>query len=142
GNKIDHREVILFSNQTANKSMNYCIHAKKQFLRIIILMKLTLLLILAFNLTVSANALAQKVTLQVENATLSTVLRSLRQQTGFSIVYNPAFLREARPVSLHVKDKDILETLPLIFEGQPFTYSIRDKLITIVPNPEANKNSI
>ena len=80
--------------------MNYFIHAHalglpKSHLRrmridrlthVILLMKLTIFLILAFSLSVSATAVAQKVTLRVDNASMKSVLKALRKQSGYAFV--------------------------------------------------------
>ncbi len=102
-------------------------------------MKLTLFFIMAFTLSVSANAVAQKIHLQVQNENLITVLQELRKQSGYAFVYNRQFLKNANPVTLNVRGKDIEETLPLIFSQQPFDYSIKSKIITIVPKTESRQ---
>src|SRR5690606_20708178 len=41
------------------------------------------------------------------------------------------------PISIHVKSKEIAEVLPLLFEGQPFSYQINGKVITLTETNEA-----
>lgn len=104
---------------------------------VILLMKLTMFLILAFSLSVSATATAQKVSLRVDHASMPSVLKALRKQSGYAFVYNPAYLRGTKPVTLNITEKDILEALPLVFAGQPVDYTVNDKVITIVPKPHS-----
>ncbi|HWK98989.1 MAG TPA: SusC/RagA family TonB-linked outer membrane protein, partial [Parapedobacter sp.] len=131
--------------------MNYFIHAhapgvpKPRFYRmsierlthVVLLMKLTTFLILAFSLSVSATATAQKVSLRVDHASMPSVLKALRKQSGYAFVYNPAYLKGTKPVTLDITEKDILEALPLVFAGQPVDYTVNDKVITIVPKPHS-----
>lgn len=127
--------------------MNYKIHAKGYVPKILkcthpckqaihqyrLAMKLTLYLLLAINISVSANAIAQKIDLNVANESLEVTLKTLRKQSGYSFVYNSHFIKNAIPVSVHVKDMDILNVLPLVFSDQPFDFSVKGKVVTIIP---------
>lgn len=79
-------------------------------------------------------ASAQKVSLQVSNKALKEVLQSLRKQSGFAFMFNDQLMARANPVSIDVKEKEILEVLPLVFKGQPLGYKVKGKVITLVPS--------
>lgn len=103
--------------------------------KILLIMKLSLLLLLAF-LQVSAASLAQKITLKKYNVPLLEVLTSIREQSGYSILYDEEVLREAEKVSVNVKDATLEEVLNKCFYRQPFTYSISNRSILIKPKAE------
>src|SRR5690606_41059533 len=56
-----------------------------------------------------------------------------------SFVAKEGLLKKAKPVSIQIKSKDIIEVLPLLFEGQPFTYQINGRVITLRENRSAPK---
>lgn len=101
--------------------------------RYLLAMKLCLLLMLACCLHVSADALAQRVALDVKNAPLQRVLLEISKQSGYTFIYQNEQLRRAVPVSLNVKNKELSEVLPLLFSGQPFTYEVSGKAVSIRP---------
>src|SRR3546814_4857740 len=96
-------------------------------------MKLTLFLIIGFSLHVSANALGQEITLSVKEATFKTVLQSIQRQSGYSFMIAGDQVEQANPVTLDIRNTEIKEVLPLLFNGQPFTYEINGKLIKVLP---------
>ncbi|RZK70355.1 MAG: hypothetical protein EOO85_21170, partial [Pedobacter sp.] len=110
-------------------------------------MRLTLFLTLFFTLEATAYSHAQKITMEVKNASMKSVLQELRKKSGYAFIYNDNDLDKAASVSVKISDKELLEVLPLIFAGQPLTYSVRDKLINITAkrlgnslNGELNSN--
>ncbi|WP_142685758.1 SusC/RagA family TonB-linked outer membrane protein [Chitinophaga polysaccharea] len=78
-------------------------------------------------------ASAQKVSVNVTDRPLKEVLQSLRQQSGYAFIFNDQLMAKAKPVTLNVKDKEILQVLPLTFKGQPLGYEINGKVITVTP---------
>lgn len=101
----------------------------------ILAMKLTILLTIVFSVHVSTAAIAQRVSLQVKNASLKTVLQELRRQSGYAFIYNDNDLNAAKPVTVNVKEKELLQVLPDLFIDQPLTYVIDDMVISIIPKP-------
>ncbi|MFB2118842.1 SusC/RagA family TonB-linked outer membrane protein [Parapedobacter sp. 2B3] len=129
--------------------MNYPVHAntlqQKTMLlqgigtnprQILLAMKLALLLLLAFSLHATADALAQKIDIQVSNQPLDVVFKKIREQSDYSFVFKASFLQYAKPVTVAIKDKEITDVLPIIFAGQPFDYEIKGKVITLLPKPQ------
>lgn len=111
---------------------NLCTHRFSSQLHLIwLVMKLTLFLTLLLTFQVSANILAQKVNLDLRGAPFRTIMISIQQQTDYSFVAKEDLLRKAKPVSIKIKSKDIEDALPLLFEGQPFTYQVNGKVITL-----------
>ena len=55
----------------------------------------------------------------------------LKKQTDFDFLYNNATLKNAKPVTLDIKNLDLKKVLDLCFEKQPFDYKIRNKTVLI-----------
>jgi TonB-linked SusC/RagA family outer membrane protein len=94
-------------------------------------MKITAFILLIFCLHVSANTLAQNVTLSEHNAPLEKVISEIKQQTGYSFFYNEDWLKQAKPVDLDVKNTSLDKVLQLCFVNQPFSYAIVNKTIVL-----------
>ncbi|MFD2538766.1 TonB-dependent receptor [Sphingobacterium chuzhouense] len=119
---------------------NFCKHWLGSLPKIIwLIMKLTLFFILLFTFHVQANALAQKINLDLRDASFRNIMVQIQQQTDYSFVAKEGLLKKAKPVSIQIKSKDIIEVLPLLFEGQPFTYQINGSVITLRENRSAPK---
>ena len=99
--------------------------------KILLVMKLTTFLMITSILQVSARAVSQKVTLFEKNAPLTEVFNQISIQTGFDFAFTAATLRDAKSVSINVKNADLDDVLQRIFNGQPFDYSIEEKSVVI-----------
>ena len=65
-------------------------------------MKLTIVLIIAAFLQVSAKGYSQKVTLQENNISLQQLFEKIRTQTGYKFFYADEVLANARKVNMNV----------------------------------------
>ena len=99
----------------------------------LLIMKFTAILLLATALQVSAKSYSQQVTLSLKDAPLEQVFSAIRQQTGYSFVYNDRLMKNTRPVSLEVNKASLEDVLQACFKDQPVTYSILDKIIVVKP---------
>lgn len=97
-------------------------------------MKLRSLLCIAMLLQM-INAFAQKISLTEENVPLRVTLDKIREQSGYSIFYDATLLKQARNVTINVRDVPLEEALKACFQNQPFTYQIRQKTIVVTPRP-------
>src|SRR5690606_37143571 len=84
-------------------------------------MKLAAFLLLVFCVSATANVVAQKIDLQVENAPLKSVLMELTRKSGYNFVFRENEVAKAPAVSLSIKNKEITEILPILFADLPFT---------------------
>ncbi|WP_343703257.1 TonB-dependent receptor [Chitinophaga sp.] len=99
-------------------------------------MKLTVVLMIAALMEVSASSYAQKMTLSAKEITLRDVFHQIRKQTGYNVLWNVDILKDAKPVALQVTDATAEEVLKKCFANQPFTYTIRQHTIVITRTPE------
>lgn len=95
------------------------------------LMKLTSIFILIATLQVSAEGYSQQVTLSEKNAPMEKVFKSIRAQTGYVFFYDVSILKEASPVTIHVKNTPLDNALQQCFQGQPLTYYMVGKTIVV-----------
>ena len=107
--------------------------AKSGFIKKTIrIMKLTIVLLFATFLQVSAkDAYTQKVTLKENNVSLQKVFTQIRKQTHFNFFYADEVLKDAKKVSLNVKNSSIDEVLAKCFKDQNLSYTISEKTIVI-----------
>jgi len=102
-------------------------------------MKLTTFLLIAAIVQVSAASYAQKVTIEVRSASLESVFKEMRKQTGYDFFFDRNTLKNSKPVSLNIKGLELEAALKQCLEAQPFTYSIEEKTVVI---KEKEKSSI
>ncbi|HVU58735.1 MAG TPA: SusC/RagA family TonB-linked outer membrane protein [Puia sp.] len=88
-----------------------------------------LLLVLLVNFSQAADA--QKISLSEQNSPLRTVLEKIKKQTGYSLFYVKEHLKEARPVTLQVRDASLKSCLDIIFADQPLSYDIENNVIIV-----------
>ncbi|WP_343305442.1 TonB-dependent receptor [Chitinophaga niabensis] len=98
--------------------------------------KLTFVLCMIAFMQARASAFAQLVTLNVKNTSIEEVLKELKRQSGYKLLYNDAQLASTKPVSISVEKATVEEVLDLCFAGQPLDYAIREN--TIVVKPRSN----
>jgi len=107
-------------------------------------MKLTAMLLFLVCIQLQAKSYAQKVSLNVNRATLQDVFFAIQQQSGYDILYGAEILRQAKPVSIEVKEAPLRSVLNECLQGQGMTYRIQNKTISIrmLPQPTAQEVNI
>lgn len=111
------------------------VKAAATYKKILLMMKLTLVLMIAVLMEVSAASYAQKVTLSAKQITLREVFRQIRKQTGYNVLWDVDLLKDAKPVAMQVTDATVEEVLKKSFANQPFTYTIRENTIVVTRSP-------
>ncbi len=103
-------------------------------------MRLTTLLIFIASVQISAKSYSQKISLNVKNATLNIVLKEIREQSGYQLVYNTDYISDTKPVTANFSNVSIEESLKYVLHNQPLRYTIRERTIVISPiSTEINK---
>ena len=106
--------------------------AGRRVASMLMVMKLTALLLVAFTFQVTAKVHSQdKVTLKVKNASLVSVLQEIRKQTGYLYSIMDQYSDKALKVNISVNQAPVEEVLPMLFKDQPFTYVIIEKTIVV-----------
>ncbi|WP_316793340.1 SusC/RagA family TonB-linked outer membrane protein [Pedobacter frigoris] len=96
-------------------------------------MKLTIFIMTAFLFQLSASTKAQ-ITLDERGKELQKVLKSISSQSGYDFIYADQAFKNARPVTVKLKNVDITSALRICFEGQPLVYEISDKTVIVRPS--------
>jgi TonB-linked SusC/RagA family outer membrane protein len=105
--------------------MRFAWHSPKIFL----VMKLTTLILLITLVQVSAKSFSQKITIDVTNAPLKNVLKSIKEQSGYVFFYASKDINQY--ISVHIKDVPIEDALNACFKDIPLTYKIAGKNILL-----------
>lgn len=100
-------------------------------LKTLLIMKLTVVFLLAACLQVSAHSYAQRVTLSAKNARMEDVFKKIRKQTGYVFLYTTQMLANTNEVNIDVKNASVEQVLKLCFDKQPVTYTLMDKTIIV-----------
>ncbi len=101
---------------------------------ILIKVKITILLLSVSCLSVSAGVFAQQISLNEKSASMLTVLKKIEKQTGYTLFYNSPDLKKASAVSIAVQQAALNKALDIVFNNQPLTYELHDKVIVIKKN--------
>ena len=86
----------------------------------LLMIKLTIILLIAACLHASAEGFSQTVSLSENNASLEKVFQKIKKQTGYTFAYTRAHLQKAVPVNIHVLNAPLEEALRVCFKDQPF----------------------
>jgi len=113
--------------------------------KLLTIMKLTLLLCLLGTLGMSAGTTYSqetKLSLNLNNATITELLKEIGNNSEFSFWYNSNVLNDEKKITLNVKDLTIDKILALALGDQNLGYAIKDKVIVIykpsIINAEGN----
>lgn len=105
-------------------------YARKLFL----IMRMTVVLLLITVLQLQAKTYSQKISLSHREITVEKAFHLLKQQTGFSFLWNDQLLSKSQRVSVHVKDGTLEEALRQCLRGLPLTFRITDGIVYIIKN--------
>lgn len=84
--------------------------------------------------TVVADSIVQRrVTLDVHNAKLISVLGELRKQSGCNFIYNERFIKGVDGVTVKLKNSTLENALKESLKNTKLTYKVQDGIIVIVP---------
>jgi len=113
----------------------------------LLVMKLTLLLLTATFLQVSAVTYAQKVTLKVKKASIREVFEKIQSQTKYDFLYNTEDLKGSHKITLNLDDVPLKQALDMCFNDQPLSYTISNTSILITkklapPEQQVQKTTI
>ncbi len=100
-------------------------------------MKLSVLLLL-IAIHISAKGVSQQISISVDNAPLSQVLRSVARQSDISLMYSEPLLKNTHSVTLRMQNVSVRQALDACLKGQPLVYIIQGDHILIQPKVSQN----
>ena len=74
---------------------------------------------------------AQNITLNIENAPISTILQEIQSQSNYRFVYNSALVNVQATASVSVQNASLETVLETLFEGTGIAYETRDNQIVL-----------
>lgn len=99
-------------------------------------MRLTIVILIASILHVSASSFGQQITINRKNASLESLLKEIRKQSQYDFFYEGNILPKNKSVDLSLKNADINEALKKVLAGSSLIYTIDGKIITIKKQSE------
>ncbi len=100
-----------------------CRSRSLQMLRV---MRLTSLFLTVFCIHLSARTVSQEISFTGTNVPLEKLFNVVRQQTGHVFFFKKNILKNARPVTISVKNQSLTVFLETIFDGQPLEYTVEN----------------
>jgi TonB-linked SusC/RagA family outer membrane protein len=94
--------------------------------------RLTGIILLVACLHVSAGSIAQQhISLYLKAAPLERVFAEIEKQSGYTVFYNTAVLKYAKPVTIEMTDVTVEEVLRVCLGGVPLEFTIQDRTIFV-----------
>ncbi|HMR19580.1 MAG TPA: TonB-dependent receptor plug domain-containing protein, partial [Sphingobacterium sp.] len=90
---------------------------------------IVILLVIGMHISVFANA--QRVTLNHKNVSLTTILKEIKQQTGYNFLYDVDAVGQILNLTLDVRNTNIIDALDRCFKDLPLRYVIQGKNVII-----------
>ncbi|RLJ76838.1 TonB-linked SusC/RagA family outer membrane protein [Pedobacter alluvionis] len=103
----------------------------RQFRKLLLVMRLTAAILLLTLMQISASTMAQKVSIVEKNAPLERVLKEIRKQSGYDIIYDLNIILDAKPVSINVNQVNVFEAIQKSLNNQALSFSLDGKTIVI-----------
>lgn len=95
------------------------------------LMRISAVFLTVLFISYSVNASSQSVTLKASNLPLHEVFSTIKKQTGYVVFSNMDLLKNAKPVTVSVKEMPLKAFLDLILKDRNLQYFIVDKTISL-----------
>ncbi|NQX42303.1 TonB-linked outer membrane protein, SusC/RagA family [Pedobacter steynii] len=80
---------------------------------------------------VSAATFGQRITINQRNASLETVLKEIRKQSGYSFIYDVKTLNQTQKINVVIRNASIEDALKKSLDGLDLAYEINGKVISI-----------
>ena len=101
---------------------------------IIMRLQLTFLFVTIVGVHLSFSAFSQKINIKAENKSLDKLLKEVRIQSGYRILYNTETIKKVGKISVDIADLDLEIALNHLFSGLPLSYEIQGNTILVKPS--------
>jgi TonB-linked SusC/RagA family outer membrane protein len=102
-----------------------------RFSKPLLVMKLTLVFIIATLVQVSASSFAQKINLTQKHVTLKQVFKEIKKQAGYDVLYQPDKLDAETTIDANFTDATVDEVMTKCLSGKSLIYTLFQKSIVI-----------
>ena len=107
------------------------IHRDNGFRQKLLMMKLTVFLLLAAFLQVSAGGYSQTISISLKRVSIEKVFQEIEKQSEYRFFYNEKLLKNSKKITLDIKNSSLKNVLDVCFKDQPFSYVIDESQIII-----------
>lgn len=94
-------------------------------------MKMAVLLVLLGMSHLGASVWAQRMTIELKNASLRKVFEQIKQQTGYSFMYSDDDVRHLQKRDFQLKEMELEALLQNCLEGTGLTFEISDRVVVV-----------
>lgn len=95
----------------------------------------TVILFMSMMQVYALTTFGQRVTLNEKNSSLKSVLRKIRNQTGYDFIFDRKLMDRVGPVKINVTDVTLEEALNGLFTTKGLSYQMDGKLIVVTASP-------
>jgi len=107
--------------------------------KFLLTMKLTIFLLIAAIMQVSATTFAQKLNLKQKEVTLKQVFKEIKKQTGYDVLYQPDKLNDNEKINADFNNAPLAEVIKVCLQGQSLGFTFYETTIVIKgEKPTAN----
>ncbi len=101
---------------------------------------LALLFFQAFSVSANANVLHAKISLNLKNVPLKTVLQEIEEQTDYSFYYNENQINSRKIVSIEAEEQEVEVILDTVLSD--CAYLVENKQIILIPQMQKNEEML
>src|SRR5690606_21486090 len=102
---------------------------------------ITMVFLTCLLVKVSAFTYGQRITLNRQNSNIPTILKEIRQQSGYDFFYDNGLFNRAKTINISLKNATVEEALAICFAGQPFGYVVKNKLVVVTAAPSGSNKA-
>ena len=103
----------------------------KSFKHVLRVMKITIAIMTLFFVQVSAATFAQRISLDMKDKSIFTVLEEIRKQTNYDFSYDREILNSVSPITIKVKSANLKQVLHSFLDQHQLTFTLKDDFIVI-----------
>ena len=115
---------------------------KKRFIKIILCMKLTIFLMVAFCLQLAANVHSQSITMQMQNTSLKKIFLEIEKKSIYSVIFNDDAIPKEKVFSVNASNEDVRDILDNLLSSTSLTYKIQNTLLVITSKTAVQARTI
>ncbi|MDB5156476.1 MAG: SusC/RagA family TonB-linked outer membrane protein [Mucilaginibacter sp.] len=101
-------------------------------------MKLTVVIILAALLNVSAKTFSQNISIHENNTSVQKILKLIKKQSGYNYFFEETAIAKTSKLDINIQNATVEEALNQCFKDQPLTYKIFQQTIVVKARDKVN----
>lgn len=105
--------------------------ANRLYHKIFLIMRLTIAILIASLIQVSAASFGQRITINRQNVEIKSLFKEIRKQSGFDFYYDGKLIGSDQKASVKAKNASIEQVLDQLLRGTNLTYLIEGKIVSI-----------